>query len=384
MRNQSSPDRKAAGISVLAAVFLLAGCILQPDGERGRPRTTFDFSRLDTLSNPVSRWFPSVGTKSVVGVKFAFRSMEYEKEVDSNIAAFTLEAGSKPAAAGAYFDLSSQPKNLRRFLDAVGAQGVIPFVTLDPKDWDEPDIAYQRTFIQLINEGRFDSSLRAQAEVLRDFGKPVLFRFGHEMNGNWYPYSGAFIGGNADANRNGKPDGPENYTRAWRRVHGLFTSAGAENLVWIYCPNWESFPGEDWNLPFEYFPGFDVVDLISADMYESPDKKLRNLSEVLDAFYNEMGLFLEAKGSDSGFALKPFGLSEFGTSRKEAGAKGDWYASALQTMAMDRRIRFHVLYNARNGAQDFSITGLGGRLREPYASPWFHFAPVDPAIAYQR
>jgi hypothetical protein len=362
-----------AGSCCAGSAILFASCIFEPGRDAPpRPRTTYDFSRFDTLPNPLARWYPAAGNKCVAGVKFAFRSMEYEKEVDANIAAFAAEAGGKPAAAGAYFDLSSRPGNLKRFLDAVGAHGVIPYVTLDPKDWDEPDLAYQRSFIGLVNEGRFDSSLWAQAEVLREFGKPVLFRFAHEMNGDWYPYSGAFIGGKADADRDGVPDGPQNFVKAWRRVHGLFKEAGADNLLWIYSPNWESFPGEDWNGPFRYYPGSAYVDMISADAYESPDKRLQGLDEVLEEFYNEMGLFLEGKEDDPEFVLRPFGLSEFGTWRTEAAAKGEWYAAALRTIASDGRIRFNVLYNDRNGARDFSIAGLGERLRELYADSRFH------------
>lgn len=363
------------GFMIPVAAFLMA-CVTGEDGPAPRPRTNYDFSRFDSLPNPLSRWYPLTGNKNVVGVKFAFRTLAYEQEVDANLAAFALEAGGKPAAAGAYFDLSSQPKNMRRFLDAVGAQEVIPYVTLDPKDWDD-SIADQRTFIRLINEGNFDASLSAQAAVLADFGKPILFRWAHEMNGNWYPYSGVFTGAGSDADRDGSPDGPEAYVKAWRRVHGLFAAAGAANLIWIYSPNWESFPDAEWNRPFAYFPGSAYVDLISADTYEHPDKVRRELSAVLDGFYNELGLFLEGREDDTSFVLKPFGLSEFGTYRRDALSKGDWYAGALATIAADSRIQFSFLYNDRNGSQDFSIAGLGGRLKEFYAAARFQFGLVS-------
>ncbi len=367
-------------LPAIAAALSLNACLFDAGGgPPPRPRTSYDFTRLDSLAHPLSRWYPLEGNKSLVGVQFAFRTMDYEREADSNITAFALEAGNLPATAGAYFDLSSRPENIRRFLDAVSARGVIPFVTLDPKDWDEPDTAYQRTFIRLINEGRFDSSLSAQAAALRDFGKPALFRFGHEMNGNWYPYSGAFAGGKADADGDGRPDGPQNYAAAWRRVHGLFAAAGADKLVWIFCPNWETFPDEEWNLPFSYYPGSAYVDLVSVDAYEHADKRLIELEDVLDGFYNEMGLFLEAGEGDPALAPRPFGLSEFGTSRRDAAAKGDWYDAALRHVAGDGRIRFHALYNGSNGPQDFSIAGLGARLEEAFAAARFQFGFAEPA-----
>jgi hypothetical protein len=369
---------------LFSSAFLLNACLFDQEPGLLRPRSHYDFASLDSLDNPLARWYPVARDRNLVGVKFAFRTMDYEKEVDSNITVFALAAGGLPAITGAYFDLKAKPGDILRFLGAVAAKGGIPFVTLDPKDWGNTDIAYQRTFVSLINQGKFDSSLSAQAAALRDFGRPVLLRFAHEMNGDWYPYSGAFAGGSGDADRDGKADGPENYVKAWRRVHDLFAAAGALNLVWIFCPNAETFPPEEWNLPFEYYPGSDYVDMISVDSYESPDKQRRDLEAVMDGFYNELGLFLEAHGSESGFAPKPFGLSEFGTSRRTASEKGDWYAGALRYIAGDGRIKMSILYNASNGSQDFSIGGLGDRLRASYADARFQFGAMPPLPLAKR
>jgi hypothetical protein len=121
------------------------------------------------------------------------------------------------------------------------------------------------------------------------------------------------------------------------------------------------------------------VDLISVDAYESPDKAKRDLDVLLADYMNEYGLFLESGAADPAAAGKPFGLGEFGTSRKDATSKADWYASALSAIGSDKRIRFHFLYNARNGSQDFSIGGLGERLKAAWAHTRFQFrfpAPV--------
>jgi hypothetical protein len=363
-------------IPAAALAGCLTGCILDGGGGPGQPpRTTFDFSRLDSLENPLSRWYAIDKGRNLVGVKFAFTSISYKHQVDSNIAAFASEIGAAPAIAGAYFDLSSQPKNLKAFLDAVAGNGCVPFVTLDPKDWDEPDMAYQRTFASMILSGGFDDTLKALAGTLRDFGKPVVFRFAHEMNGDWYPYSGVFQGGGGDTDKDGNPDGPQRYVEAWRHVHDLFSAAGAANLVWVFCPNAESFPRADWNRPFRYYPGAGYVDLISVDSYESPDKSNRSLEAVLAEYLNEMGLFYES-GESNGAAkagsaadVKPFGLSEFGTYRTSGDAKAEWYASALGYISGSGRVQFGILYNGRNGRADYSISGLGDRLKAAFSAP---------------
>jgi hypothetical protein len=355
--------------------LLFCACVFdREDGGSSTPITHFDFSLLDSAENPLAKWYPVTRDKNVVGVKFAFHSLNYRQETDSSITAFASEIGHNPAIAGAYFDITTQSANLKTFLDAVHARGCIPFVTFDPKDYASPDTAHQYAFINLINQGYFDARLREIADALKTFANPVLFRFAHEMNGNWYPYSGVFCGGSADTNRNGVPDGPENYIAAWRHVHDLFASEGADELVWVFCPNGESFPDESWNRPFRYFPGTDYVDLISVDSYESPDKQTRDLEEGLAPFYNELGLFMESRQADSGFVIRPFGLSEFGTSRPDTASKTRWYASALNYIAGDGRIKINVLYNDRNHDRDFSITGLGTRLKEYYDNPRFQFS----------
>lgn len=361
----------------LLSLCLLQACVFQTEPGLDRPRTHYDFARVEALENPLARWYPSARGKNVVGLQFAFTSVDYEKEIDSNIDAFAREAGGEPAVVGAYFDLSKHPEDLRRFLVETAARGAVPFVTLDPKDRDEPDVAYQRTFIALINAGKFDSSLSAQAAAIRDFGSPVLLRFAHEMNGDWYPYSGVFAGGAADADHDGLADGPENFVKAWRRVHGLFAAAGVANAVWIFCPNAETFPAEEWNLPFAYYPGSAYVDMITVDAYEAPYKARRDLEAVTEDFFNELGLFLE-----SGAEAKPVGISEFGTSRAGAADKGDWYESALRYLASDRRVGMSLLFNAKDGAKDFSITGLGERLRPGYGDArfGFRFPEATPAI----
>jgi hypothetical protein len=361
--------------------FLLSACLFDGEGKPGQgPRTRFDFSRLDSLESPFSKWYAIGKGRNLVGVKFAFTSTSYKHQVDSNIAAFSSELGKTPAMAGAYFDLTSQPKNLKTFLDAVAGNGCIPFVTLDPKDWDDPDMEYQRTFIALINSGRFDDTLKALAGTLKAFGKPVLFRFAHEMNGDWYPYSGAFSGGGSDADGDGLPDGPQNYVRAWRHAHDLFAAEGVSNLIWDFCPNAESFPDADWNRPFRYYPGAGYVDLISVDSYESPDKASLSLEDVLGEYLNEMGLNFESMDGQPGSGLKPFGMSEFGTYRRDSGSKAEWYETALKYISGKGHIQFSVFYNARNHEKDYSITGLGNRLQAAMTDPRFFFGIPEPAL----
>ena len=55
---------------------------------------------------------------------------------------------------------------------------------------------------------------------------PSSSRFNWEMNGDWFPWSEGVNG-----NRRGQ------FVAAWRHVHDIFTSVGASNATWVWCPN---------------------------------------------------------------------------------------------------------------------------------------------------
>lgn len=356
------------GFLVLVLLLLLVSCLFDSGKGAEFPVSDFDLSRLRNAANPLVQNYSVEAGKSLVGVKFAFKTMHYAAETDSNIEVFHEQVGAYPAMAGAYFDLTSQPRNLKAFLDAVHAKGCIPYVTLDPKDWDNEDIAYQKTFLGKIVRGEFDAPLVALVGVLRDFAHPVMFRYAHEMNGDWYPY-----GGGGDADGNGIADGPEKFIEAWRYVHRLFEREGAANLIWIFCPNAEDFPVKEWNRPFRYFPGSDYVDLVFVDAYEHHDKREQGLEQVLAYFYNEMGHFLSARETLGDTSIPAFGLGEFGTNRMDKGRKVDWYVRSLDYLGQDDRIQFHIQYNSQNRKEDFSLTGLGEAVKSAYRNIRFQF-----------
>lgn len=134
----------------------------------GIPRIQFELSSLKYAVNPLSRSYAIEDWKSLVGLQFAFRSMNYAHEVDSNVDAFREQSGGFSALVGAYFDFTTQPQYLKTFLQAVSEKGSIPYVTLDPKVWSKVlssrDIAFQKTFISRIIHGEFDPSLQAWLE----------------------------------------------------------------------------------------------------------------------------------------------------------------------------------------------------------------------------
>jgi hypothetical protein len=358
--------------------FLLAACLFETETP---PPVSADFvpelSRLASARDPILAALGAPPGGSVVAMQFAFTSLDYARQADSNVEAFHAETGVYPAAVGAYFDFTTQPNKLAIFLQAVWAKGYMPSVTLDPKDFSKKDdpkaILYQRTFLGLIDSGHFDPQLDAWASVMRDFGHPVLLRFAHEMNGDWYPY-----GGGGDADGDGKPDGPEAFIRAWRHAHDRFEAAGARNLIWAFCPNGEDFPDAAWNRPFRYYPGDAYANLILVDAYEHHDKRSQSLAEALDPFLGRLGGFLRDRLAAGDSLVPAFGIGEFGTNRTDPQAKADWYGQALLYLGGDDRIRFHALYDGRNGDEDFSLQPVSSLIGNAYDQPTFRYRLFDP------
>jgi Glycosyl hydrolase family 26 len=80
------------------------------------------------------------------------------------------------------------------------------------------------TTVGSIADGGSDSYVKGVAKAVAAFHGPVAISFGHEMNGNWYPW------GTTQAT-------PAQFVAAWRHIHDLFAAAGASNVIWIWNPN---------------------------------------------------------------------------------------------------------------------------------------------------
>ena len=130
------------------------------------------------------------------------------------------------------------------------ANGRIPLITWQPTNGIAP-----------INNGSQDGLITTTASSIKALGRPVFLRWGHEMNGNWYPWDGTHN------NDPGTTDGPSKYIQAWRRIHDIFVRAGATNVVWVWEPNNESVPNASWNSFASYYPGDSYVDWVGVDGY---------------------------------------------------------------------------------------------------------------------
>ncbi len=163
-------------------------------------------------------------------------------------AAATL--GESPSILMWYADFQQAPPIAE--LDATVARGATPLVTWEPWLWGggavQPAYASDR-----ITAGTYDAHIATWGRALAAWGKPVLLRYGHEMNGPWYPWSDG-------VNGNGTGD----YVAAWRHVHDVVAATGAGNVQWVWSPN---VPDAQMPAFSTLYPGSAYVDVVALDGY---------------------------------------------------------------------------------------------------------------------
>ncbi len=239
--------------------------------------------------------------------------------------------------------------------------GAIPHITWMPQ---VPGSPYP---LNSIINGSYDSYINGYATQVKNWGKPLFIRLGHEFNGDWYTYGGA---NNGSGSLTGfgdptKADGPERFIAAYQRVHDLFEALSVDNVVWVWCPNNGSSPNESWNVPEAYYPGDSYVDWIGFDGYNfGTTQTWSNWITFFDVFNT-----LYFKFKDYG---KPIMLAEF-ASVENGGTKSQWINEAYLT-----RLKFG--YPKIKAATWFHISKLEGGI----TTDWRINSSASSLAAYQN
>lgn len=180
-------------------------------------------------------------------------------------------------------------------LQTIERRGAMPVVQIDYK---QP--------VAGITSGRYDKILKAWGRGIRTMKEPVAVSFGHEMNGNWFPWGCTHTK-------------PAVFISAWRRMHRLMASP---NTRWVYTIN-RSNAGFRCG-PLEYYPGNAFVNWIGIDGY---------LRHPADTYGSVFGPTIRTVRSATG---KPVLLTEVGVlnSTSQARQLQALYASAYQSRSV--------------------------------------------------
>lgn len=111
-----------------------------------------------------------------------------------------------------------------------------------------------------ILAGKWDAYLQTFGESVQRYGHPVMLRFAHEFNGDWYPwvFDNGVIGGTVTK--------PGRWIQAYQYVHDKVVAAGGKNAIWLWSPNVGN-GGKNPNDITSYYPGDQYVDWIAMDGY---------------------------------------------------------------------------------------------------------------------
>jgi hypothetical protein len=220
-----------------------------------------------------------------------------------------------------------------RAVQAVTAIGSEPEITWEP--WDSRVGRTQNPFpLRSISGGAFDAYIRAWASAAVATGEPLLVRFGHEMNGTWYPW---------DVGINGNT--PGDYVSAYRHVRAVFTAAGATNVSWVWSPNvlWRTGSSPD-----DAYPGADAVDFIGVDGYNAGTAAPGGTWSSPQAVF---GVTLAALSQLPG--SKPVLITETASSEL-GGDKAGWIHDLLGFLAAQRSV-VGLVWSEYRGRADWPI-----------------------------
>jgi beta-mannanase len=165
---------------------------------------------------------------------------------------------------------------------------------------------------------------------LRGIRYPVLLDFGHEMNGNWYPWA-------SGVNNNT----PAQYIAAFQHVHDRFVVAGAWNVFFVWNPDHWSPSGIS---AAAFYPGDAYVDVMAIDGYnwnsnwQTPYGVFHTIYDQLTALNSTKPIIIAEVGSQ---ANPPPGASP--------PSQAAWVAAFAQTLPQwFPRIRAVVWFNELN------------------------------------
>ncbi|WP_319803499.1 glycoside hydrolase family 26 protein [Planctomonas psychrotolerans] len=224
-------------------------------------------------------------------------------------------------------------------------------LTWEPWKWgggvDQPAFRSDR-----IAAGDYDAHISEWGTALAAWGKPVMLRYGHEMNGNWYPWADGV-----------NDNTPGDYVAAYRHVHDLVEAAGATNVEWVWSPN---IP--DWGFPTidGLYPGDGYVDIVALDGYNWGTTATWSTWTAPDALFGEGLRQLRALAPE-----KPILIAET-ASTDVGGSKVEWIRQLIDYLSAQPDVIGVVWFNQSkeldwriesSGASTAAFRGaLSGRL----------------------
>jgi mannan endo-1,4-beta-mannosidase len=259
------------------------------------------------------------------------------------------------------------------------SRGALPVITwesmaLDPTSGHSSS---EYTLTHIVN-GDLDSYLYQYAADLVHTGLPVVIRFDHEMNGNWYPWSAGMASFN---------NTPAKYIAAWQHIWQIFKQVGANQYaIWLWSPSRvdnlkpisnKKVTGQT-NIADDY-PGDGYVDWVGASAY----LRTSSLGSSYAATFGKTVAALKA------VTTKPIYIAETAAIQADSsgdltGLKASWTTNAIAGFLADPQIIGFAWFNNDKSAMQDDGSQLLNNWRFDSAGPVldaFKQAIAGPAVA---
>jgi glycosyl hydrolase family 26 len=227
-------------------------------------------------------------------------------------------------------------------MEKIRAYGAIPFMNWASQSTSpEPSLATDMPDFQLADvlAGTYDSYIREFATEAAAWGHPFFLRFNWEMNGNWFPWSES-VNGNQ----------PGESIAVWRHVRDIFTSVGATNATWVWCPYVDEY--RKFQPLAQVYPGDAYVDWTCLDGFNWASNTTnphpwRTFDQIFSTTYRR----IVTKIAPS----KPMVLAEMASTGGHR-AKARWISDMFKMLATKyRRIRGLIWFNQVDRGIDWPL-----------------------------
>jgi mannan endo-1,4-beta-mannosidase len=241
---------------------------------------------------------------------------------------YVRRTGRRPSILLYYRRWDDGPAFDRSTLGRIASAGAVPLMTWEPVH--RP--------LRSIAAGDYDGYIRAAARTARGFGKPVMIRFAHEMNGGWYSWGR-------------KSNTPADFIAAWRHVVTVFRRAGAKNVRWVWTPNVD---GRGDIRSTRYFPGNRWVDWVGVSGFSwGGPWRWESMTQILTRTYRAI----------TRITGKPFIVAETATG-EIGGDKATWIRRTFgHDLQRFPQVRAFVWFNGRQRWADWHVDSTPRALR---------------------
>ena len=337
VRRRSHPMRVIAGV-VCLGLALLTGCESSPKSGPQDPTPTPGKYFPDPCELPANG--PAeVSDKGVLPCG-ALWGVTTQTPDNAALSALEQKVGRRFDMVYRFHDIDDEIPSAeeRQLVD----EGRLLHITIESRSYSDTSPA-DGTWAA-IAAGKHDAALLAQAQGIASLGAAVFVTFDHEVD-----QSARLVLGSTDE-----------YVAAWRHINEVFARAGADNAIWVWVIlGWaESLP-----LAAKYWPGNDVVDWISWDIYNQSGCRGAGVdASKYTTFEEDVALvydWMHEIGPDIGMdPSKPVMISEFGSVLYDDDPQrtADWYAAIPDVLEKYSQIKAVSIWDhTGNLACDYRI-----------------------------